>query len=79
MSKNFNDFEIEHGLIFINREKYPENKKITHEEFIEIIEKNPDDFIGIDWKSRKQFLVQNGYDVNHTNMLDGNLSVKRVI
>ncbi len=65
--------EKEHGILLLG--KIDETKKLTDEEFGELI-KDHHNFVGVNYEDRIKFLNDNGYEVTRENMIDGTLGTK---
>lgn len=74
-SKTISEWEKERGILFVDREKFPANKKFTEAEMDEAMD-NIGNFRGVNHADRIKFLKANGYPVTHENMLDSDLSAK---
>ncbi len=78
MSKNITYYEKQHGVIASDRKKYPEDLELTQAEWDKIWEEDWRDFTGVNYEDRIKFLEENGYEVNHANMINPELSHRPV-
>lgn len=72
--KMLKTWEVERGVIAIDRSKYPEDDYYSEEEFTDLLRDHSLDFVGCNHEDRIAFLKANGYEVNHANMIDSTLS-----
>lgn len=75
VTKSLEDWEKQRGFLTVDRKKYPANKKMTAEEVDVLLHDTPGATMGIMFEERIKFLEDNGYEVNHKNMLDSSLTV----
>lgn len=66
--------EKERGLLFLG--KIDEKKKLTDDEFDELLSENTNNFVGVDHEGRTKFLEDNGYEITRENMVDSTLGVR---
>lgn len=74
--KPVSDWEVEVGLFARDEQVAKGKDKITREEFLELSDKNPNGFLGVDYPVRVKFLKDNGYEVTRDNLINPNLSSK---
>lgn len=67
--KKLAELEVKHGVIAIDRKKYPKTKEYTDAEFQSVLDNNLNDFHPVNHADRTAFLKANGYEVTHENMM----------
>lgn len=75
-SKTIAEWEREKGVMFLDARKHPVNKKVTEDEFMEILQTSEGEYRGVTHDDREKWLKDNGYDVTRANMLDPDLLPK---
>lgn len=72
-TRTIRDSELEAGVIFLNDDAEFLDRELTREQWDELLTSGDENFLGIAWEDRKQWLEVNGYEITRPNLRDANL------
>lgn len=70
------EHEVKANVLFYDTQKFNPKQKLTHDEFLKLLQDNPEAYHGVNHADRIEFLKANGYEVNRQTLVDINLSAK---
>lgn len=76
ITKTLEQWEKERGFLTIDRNTYPADKIMNSQEIDLLMHETPNAVRGVNHKDRVKFLKDNGYKINHENMINPELSAK---